>query len=351
MNNLKAVPTLTSSEGVIRTEKKPYSEIDSLTHLTTLSAELGISPKRHDFNESDYVPITMISLEKLYTDKFFQRVIHMPFITKAGKFEAELFRPLIVFKRPNGKLVVTDGQHQSVLGILYTKKGAKTKVPCQVLVHPSNMTTEECVKAEARFFEKINFNRRNLGQIEKIRAGIAYGDKSALAKEEKLIDMGVHIQNIGDLSGPGVHGLLKLLSAHDTYGLDSTIKAIQLYQKLQQDSNFPKWNDVGKDLNGGLIGGLAAIFYLKEKHLGMGDKNYALQIFLDNYLGKKNPKDLHTNTGGVAQAILIARRIVDACNTLIENDVIRKSNGDELRHLIGDELLTQAGLGDPSKSA
>mgnify|MGYP000924634999 CR=1 FL=1 len=45
---------------------------------------------------------------------------------------------------------------------------------------------------------------------------------------------------------------------------------------------------------------------------------------------------VNTNTGGVAQAILIARRIVDACNTLIENDVIRKSNGDFLRHEIGD---------------
>ena len=53
-------------------------------------------------------------------------------------------------------------------------------------------------------------------------------------------------------------------------------------------------------------------------------------------------------TAGVAQGVLIARRIIDACNTMIEAGVIRKSNGDELAVTIGPDLLENAGMRDPS---
>ena len=56
-----------------------------------------------------------------------------------------------------------------------------------------------------------------------------------------------------------------------------------------------------------------------------------------------------SDTGGVTQDILIARRIVDKCNALIENDVINKKDGSSLQVTIGEETMKSAGLGDPSK--
>ena len=46
---------------------------------------------------------------------------------------------------------------------------------------------------------------------------------------------------------------------------------------------------------------------------------------------------------------LIARRIVDKCNALIENDVINKKDGSSLQVTIGEETMKSAGLADPSK--
>ena len=50
-----------------------------------------------------------------------------------------------------------------------------------------------------------------------------------------------------------------------------------------------------------------------------------------------------SDTGGVTQDILIARRIVDKCNALIENDVINKKDGSSLQVTIGEETMKSAG--------
>ena len=54
-------------------------------------------------------------------------------------------------------------------------------------------------------------------------------------------------------------------------------------------------------------------------------------------------------TAGVSQAVLIARKIIISCNTQIDLEHITKKNGNVLEVNIGEELLSQAGLGDPSK--
>lgn len=339
------VQPLVAPNGIIRKEKKPYNEDESLNLLTTLAANLGINPKRHDFDESEFLPITYVPLESLYTDSTFQRLVDIPFINSAKKFDGKLFSPVIVFKRPNGKHTVGDGQHESIIGILYTQKGAKTKVPCYLHVHPSHYTTKECVSAEAKFFVTMNKRRNNVGQLSQLRAGISYGEPNALATEEKLNDMGVHLEKIGNPEGPEVHGLSKILKAHKVYGVSNVIFAIEFYQQLQNDPTFPKWNDHHKPLNGGLIGGLAAVFYLKNTELGHGDKAYALSCYLNEYVGKYFPKDLCLNTAGPDQAVRIARRIVTGCNTGIQMGVLTKRNGEILQHEIKEDVMSNAGLG------
>ena len=343
------VQSLVAPNCIIRKERKLYNEDESLTPLTTLAAELGVRPTAQDFDESEFIEITYLRLEKLYTDVDYQRLIDLPFINSAKKFDPKLFRPVIVFKRPNGKHTVGDGQHESILGILYTKKGGKTRVPCQVHVHPSYYTIEQCVAAEAKFFEVINKRRNNVNQLSQLRAGISYGDPTSLATEDKIRDMGVHLQKIGNPEGPEVHGLSKLINAHSVYGVSNVIKAIRLYQQIQNDTNFPKWNDSGQPLQGSLISGLAAVYFLKERELGEGDKDYALSCYLKEYLGTVTTKELCLNTAGVNQAILIARRIVTACNGLIQARVLKKRNGDTLMHHIAEDMMSNAGLKDPSK--
>ena len=328
-----------------------YPEQDNLVPLTQLAADLGFTPKKKNFDPKSYIPIELLPVKKLFTDPEFQRLLNENMIRSAGEYDPDLVRPLYVFLRPNGKYSTADGQHEGVIGILYTTQGGELLVPCQVRKHRKDFTLQQCLDVEANFFKKLNFNRTNVGVIQRLRADIALKNDDALKIQDDLNDMGVSIEGIGDPDGVPVNGYSKLMDAHRDYGLGSITKAIALYQKHQQDTEAPNWNNVEKPLVGGLIGGLAALYHLLP-FLGSGDKNYALNYYLENNLRKDKPlgkKSLMSDIGGDLQSVLFARRVVSSCNTLVRQGYITKKNGKPLQVDIEETILTKAGLGDPSK--
>lgn len=334
-----------------------YPEKDGLISLSDLALSLNFSPKKESFDDSDenggYIPIELIELDKLYCDPEFQRLLNQGVIRKAKKFDKDLVRPLYVFKRPNGKYSVADGQHESVIGFLYTVQAGKLKIPAQVRIHPPHFTLEECLAVEANFFKLLNFRRRNVGKVDKLRADIAIGDEHALGIEQKLIDMNVNIEGIGASDGHKVKGYDKIMEAHEKYGVSNVHRAISKYTELQKDAKCPRWNDIDKPLNGALIGGLAGVYFMLNGggDLGFADKNYALAHYMNKYLGKLKPtgkESLLDGTAGIAQDVLIARRIVSKCNALMESDVITKQDGEFFTVTIGEDVLKSCGMEDPS---
>lgn len=334
-----------------------YPENDGLISLSDLALSLSFSPKKELFDDSNenggYIPIELIALDELHCDPEFQRLLNRAMITKAKRFDRDLVRPLYIFKRPNGKYSVADGQHESVIGFLYTVQAGKLKIPAQVRVHPPHFTLEECLAVEANFFKMLNFRRRNVGKVDKLRADIAIGDQHALNIEQKIIEMNVNIDGIGAPNGHKVRGYDKIMEAHQKYGVTNVHRAISKYTELQHDATFPRWNDIEKPLNGALIGGLAGVYFMLNGggDLGFADKNYALKRYMDKYLGKLKPTgdaSILDGTPGVAQDVLIARRIVSKCNALMESDVITKQDGEFFTVTIGEDVLKSCGMEDPS---
>lgn len=326
-----------------------YPEKDNLVPLTLLAANLGYTPKKKDFNEDNYIPVTLVPAKLLYADKDFQRLLSQSMIRSAEEFDADLVRPLYVFVRPNGKHSVADGQHETVIGILYTTQSGDLLIPCQIRPHPKHFTLQQCIDVEANFFKKLNFNRTNAKVLDRLRADIALNDPIALETEEKLDEMGVNIEGIGKPDGVPVNGYKKLMDAHKNYGLTCVTDAIDLIQKHQKDPSAPKWME-DTTLVGGLIAGIAALYHLLP-YLGRGDKNYALKTYLDTNLREDKPlgkKSLMSDIGGDLQTVLFARRVISSCNTLIKHGVIRKKDGTKLQVEIEETVLTKAGLGDPS---
>ena len=46
----------------------------------------------------------------------------------------------------------------------------------------ADFTLQQCIDVEANFFKKLNFNRTNVGLIDRLRADIALKDDDALVK-------------------------------------------------------------------------------------------------------------------------------------------------------------------------
>ena len=323
-----------------------YEPDNKLIRLTDLAKNLGVVRKQSAFSEDDYVPTTYHKCKDLNVCQDYQRLINEGFIRAAGFFDPTMISPMIVYRRPDGSMVIVDGQHSGCIAVIYTQSAGNTKFPCMVFDHPKDFTLKQCIEAESNHFKNRQKNRTNLGAVEVLRAGIAAQQSDALETQEMLYSLGVCIENIGDVDGISVHGYAKLLEAHKTCGLSACKEAIERYDDLRINPSYEKLN-IGGDMKGALIFGLAKVIWFRNEHLGAGEKTQALDTYLDKYLGKKKPDDLQSKTAGIAQGILIARRIISACNNLIESGVIVKTNGDEFKITIGEELLETAGMGDP----
>ena len=85
----------------LENNKASYVKNDALIPITSLAGNLGLIPKKETFDEETYIPITMLPANDLFVSEEYQRLISMMMIKGAKRFDADLVRPLYVFKRPD----------------------------------------------------------------------------------------------------------------------------------------------------------------------------------------------------------------------------------------------------------
>ena len=270
-----------------------------------------------------------VSLLKISLD--YQRYICASTIKKAGQFDYLLCQPLVICQRPDGTLVIVDGQHKSIMAFL---SGEDLLVPCQIYIHSQNTSLKDCIAFEANWFSKLNTSRKNTSKLDKVRAGLSCGDEEALAFEKRFKYIGIQAEGIGYQRGPEVNGFAKADESIGKWGEDYTKDAVEYLKPIYQND----WNI--SNLDGSMIGGLAAIFSLHHA-LGNGAKALGLQTYLDNNLKNVGRSVWTSNTRG-ASDVLIARKIVDSYNSLVVHNAIDGSS-------IGEDVLTLNRLKDPSK--
>tara|TARA_R110000822_G_scaffold91775_4_gene211410 strand:- start:175 stop:1215 length:1041 start_codon:yes stop_codon:yes gene_type:complete len=273
----------------------------------------------------------------LRSERKYQRFISPSTIKRAKRLNLELLQPLVVWRRPmihGGQNVVVDGQHKAVMG--YLGEGLDFEVPCILYTHAPNKTLTQCIEDEAKVYESLNMSRKNVSSIDKYRAGIAYGDDAALKFEETLIGLGVYVENLGDTEyGIEVRGWVTLEKAWTKYGKRNTKNAINFLKPIYLNT----W---GKDyIDGSLVYGMTAIYNLMENHLGP-KKQAGMKKYLKDRFPKVRNNKWTAQTSGNTDYILISRRIIERYNLDVEMGDIEASP-------IGERLMTDAGLGDPSK--
>ena len=314
--------------------KKKENENSNVVPIPVLLANLEKAQGAIAFlkfqSDPDFPEVRYLKIGDLTVDPKWQRWLNKDVIQKAKHLDPELFQCIVVFERPDGDLVIVDGQHKAVMAL--KAAGENIEVPCQVIVHDKNMTLKQCQKKEAKTFELLNFNRKNVNKLAKIRAGLAYGDDDAKKFEAKFITMGIFKEGIGDVDlGIEIDAPSKAENAFDRFDGMNCKRAVEY---LRTDKK-------GKPLNsipGSMVFGMAAIFNLLSALDESSSKHLGLSNYLNRYLKNTSYKKWARNCAGNLDYVIIARRIVDASNLSL-------ANGHYDGSVIGEKVLESNYLG------
>ena len=329
MKNYTDDPQLRSLRDVISDPKNKLNKI-KFSKGALYKDSIHIHPTNDSIIDKK-IYFAFIRASKLLISSAYQRYICISTIKKAKQFNYLLCQTLVIALRPDGSYVIIDGQHKAIMAIL---SGEDLDLPCQIFKHDVNATLAQCIKIEAQLFEDLNTSRKNTSRLDKVRAGLSYGDEESVEFQNNFISIGVQAEGIGYDEGIEVNGWAKAVESIGKWKIPNTRRAVDFLRPIYES----KWHLDYVD--GSMIGGLAATFNLIEA-CGSGDKAKGLRSYLKSNFSAISRADWTKNTRGQSD-VLIARKIVSDYN----NDV-SKGNIEGAR--IGDENLDNNGLKDPTK--
>ena len=327
MKNYTDDPQLRTLREVISDPKNKLNSI-KFAKGALYKDSIHIHPTNDSIDKKIY--FAFVRASKLLVSSSYQRYICVSTIKKAKQFNYLLCQTLVVALRPDGSYVIIDGQHKGIMSVL---SGEDLDLPCQIFKHDINASLSQCIKIEAQLFEDLNNSRKNTSTLDKVRAGLSYGDDKSKEFQDNFVSIGVQAEGIGYEDGIEVNGWAKATESISKWKIPNTRRAVDFLRPIYEN----KWNL--EYVDGSMVGGLAATFSLIEA-CGSGDKAKGLKTYIKNYFSNVSRSKWTENTRGQSD-VLIARKIVTKYNDLLDQGIIEGAN-------IGEDLLTNNRLKNPA---
>ena len=327
MKNYTDDPQLRTLREVISDPKNKLNSI-KFAKGALYKDSIHIHPTNDSIDKKIY--FAFVRASKLLVSSSYQRYICVSTIKKAKQFNYLLCQTLVVALRPDGSYVIIDGQHKGIMSVL---SGEDLDLPCQIFKHDINASLSQCIKIEAQLFEDLNNSRKNTSTLDKVRAGLSYGDDKSKEFQDNFVSIGVQAEGIGYEDGIEVNGWAKATESISKWKIPNTKRAVDFLRPIYEN----KWNL--EYVDGSMVGGLAATFSLIEA-CGSGDKAKGLKTYIKTYFSNVSRSKWTENTRGQSD-VLIARKIVTKYNDLLDQGIIEGAN-------IGEDLLTNNRLKNPA---
>ena len=123
----------------------------------------------NDYNNTFY---ELNKIKKVLSPIEWQRLISELAIRGYGSLKPTLLRPIIIAIRPNGKVVIIDGQHRVALILNTLDPDNIPPLFVQEYVHDKNLSEDECKKIESYLFKNLNVEYKSLNKMTIIRSGV-----------------------------------------------------------------------------------------------------------------------------------------------------------------------------------
>ena len=319
-------------------------EDDNLVSLTSIfnaiKSKLNITPGV----TGEWLRPGTVDPSELYVTLKVQREVSTLQLNSYKQFNRIFARPLIVAIRPNDKKVDVDGQHTALLLLasLYPED-----LPCFYIDHPKDRSIEDCEKIEAEVFYALNTFRKDPTHVDKMKAGLAFNMPDAVKYNDNLFSCNIYIEGydyLGDPDGTSMDGEYQWRKAIEKFGTTTVAKACAKLSELQKADNwrYPKRNKktIVTSIRADMIMILSTLYdFIKRAKIAgkMKDKEKSILNYIDNKLVDFERKKWYNGISGASTGIIGALRIINSHNESAGSTVI------------GDSLLRQFGLIDPSK--
>lgn len=231
---------------------------------------------------------TVDEVKQFKVDEIYQRDLSPKKLNNYGILDFHLLIPALLSERPeklgeySGKYVL-DGQHKAnkYVDSEYDGKGF-----CgMVLTHDENATLEEVREAEAIAYLAVNTQRKQLTQVDKLRANLAVGDETALRVYNLLTEMNYHSDDFGSLDD-GRKEIQSFSQFYYTIDADypktNPVKAESAdFDLLRAYRFFEKIYDTSKKVHGVTFRGIALTYRFGTEGLTNGRQEHFLNFCIE----------------------------------------------------------------------
>lgn len=338
----KPVKTMTTQIVNISSFVDENENDDDLISLSTIYNQVKSKITIPSGKIGQYLRPGQINASEAYVTPKVQREISTRQINTYGQFNRSYARPLIIAVRPNGKNIVVDGQHTTLMEMA---SGEHEPLPCLFLDHPSDRNIDECIREEANIYFALNGNRKDPSHVDKMKAGYAFDLPEAVEYNNNLVDCGVYIEGydyLGDPDGIPMDGEYQWRMAVKKFGAVTVAKACKKLGELQKNKNWAidKKNKPVTSIRADMVMMLSTLYdFMKRAKMDgkMNGKYESIDKFINTGLTQKIRETWYKGISGASTGIIGALRIINAHNETAGSVVI------------GPTLLATYGLIDPTK--
>lgn len=184
---------------------------------------------------------------------------------------------LVAYLRPNGKVVLTQGNHRAAK--CYLTQGPDAYVVVNLIVHTAK-TIEECVQVESENFTTDNNDRWNMVQKHKFKGNFHAGIKEAVELYNFVKPFGVSIAGTNKGDYEATHTFESYGNLEEALSLDDTPDKFYVTSALTSLTKYLKETDI----KGFLFVGLVLFQKVFNSRLEKIEKNNRLICSFDDFI-------------------------------------------------------------------
>jgi len=200
--------------------------------------------------------VVLIKVKFLFADDKYNRIRElnlmkaMKHLDACNGFSYSYANTLVAFLRPNGKLVLTQGNHRAAK--LYLTQGGDAYAVVSLHIH-KNSDINTCEQVEALNFTTDNTKRWNMVQEHKFKGGYVSGEKEYVDLYNFVKPFGVSIANTNEGDYIATHTFESYGNLSESLGFDDTTNKDYVKIALQSLVNHLTEKDIKGFLFVGLV--------------------------------------------------------------------------------------------------